>query len=531
MAISNTVLTDTFNAWRGNTNQTSSLLNRITEGGHGGVVSAGSITGNNFVSKANAEFTGGVNFSNATNVVYKTAEQIKIMSSAGAGYSANMVLKLHDTTSGNVFLGNVKFSELEGTLSAGQLGNTAINANTIFSTSVVTSHALAPGSVDAVHLATDSVTAAKIAADAVGNTEIATSAVGTAELKTNAVVTAKVTDAAITAPKIGPGAVTAPKLGPASVTSGKIGPGAVSANTMFGAGAITSHAIGSASIDAVHLATNIIANTNLIDGSVGSAEIGPAAVIAAKIGTDAVTNTHIATSAVGTAELAPGSVTSDKLGSSLSSAEISNVQVFWASGPATWTKPADVTAVQVICVGGGSGGGGAGPGAGAGEAGNIGGLGYAWVSSLAGPVSVTVGAGGNPGPAPGGAGGAGGSSTFGTHITSTGGPISGPGPAPGTSSGPGAIAFDLPGNGSTFASVYNFPATPNAHGNRSDGGTPDHSIPFLGSRLKSGGGGSGGPYNGPYNPGGWEGPNPASFSAGGSGSNGAVIVIGYKDFG
>lgn len=76
--------------------------------------------------------------------------------------------------------------------------------------------------------------------------------------------------------------------------------------------------------------------------------------------------------------------------------------------PGTWTKPATATSVKVMVVGGG---GGSAPGNGCG---GTGGIATAYVSSLSGPVAVTIGTGGNSA-SPGG------TSSFGAFVSATGG--------------------------------------------------------------------------------------------------------------
>ncbi len=98
-----------------------------------------------------------------------------------------------------------------------------------------------------------------------------------------------------------------------------------------------------------------------------------------------------------------------------------SAQVFATPGANTWTKPAGVKFVKVVCVGAGGGGGGSVNIAGAGGGG---GGGYSEkiidVTALA-SATVTVGAAGAAGSSAGGAGGAGGDTSFGASCIGKGG--------------------------------------------------------------------------------------------------------------
>jgi hypothetical protein len=86
------------------------------------------------------------------------------------------------------------------------------------------------------------------------------------------------------------------------------------------------------------------------------------------------------------------------------------------TAPGTWTKPASATQVKVTVIGGSGGG-----GANAGNPGQNGGLaGFAIaISPVSAPIAVTVGSGGIS--VPGGAGTSGGTSSFGSLVSATGG--------------------------------------------------------------------------------------------------------------
>jgi hypothetical protein len=150
------------------------------------------------------------------------------------------------------------------------------------------------------------------------------------------------------------------------------------------------------------------------------------------------------------------------------------------TSPATWTKPAGLKAVKVTVVGGGGGGGGTrgcdvdNPRSGG--TGSPGGTAIEYISapSIPGPVAVTVGAGGSGGPAPGTvcsytAGGAGGTSSFGSFLSATGGLALNGGPASagnqsgggnGSGSGGDINIFGVGG----FGGNGPFTSTPNSNG-------------------------------------------------------------------
>jgi hypothetical protein len=127
--------------------------------------------------------------------------------------------------------------------------------------------------------------------------------------------------------------------------------------------------------------------------------------------------------------------------------------VFAASG--TWTPPTGVTSALVLCVGGG--GGTQVAGGGAAIYGGRGGVIYAAITGISGAVTVTVGAGGI-----GGTTTAGGTSSFGSFVTSTGG-------------GQGGVGVQgVAGSGSTTGTILRKITTAHTVGN-----VIGYTIPFF----------------------------------------------------
>lgn len=105
-----------------------------------------------------------------------------------------------------------------------------------------------------------------------------------------------------------------------------------------------------------------------------------------------------------------------------------DVQVFAAGAGQTWTKPADIQFVEVVCIGSGGQGGGGTSGTGATSSSGGGGGGGGAVSravlqtsDVGGTVTVAVGAGGSGGGTPGNNGGDGAATQFGSLLYAGGG--------------------------------------------------------------------------------------------------------------
>lgn len=205
------------------------------------------------------------------------------------------------------------------------------------------------------------------------------------------------------------------------------------------------------------------------------------------------------------------------------------VNVFTASG--SYSKPDGLKFVEVIVVGGGGGGGGVGPTGGTERASSGGGGGggssikFIPASTLSASETVTVGAGGTGGADGSTNGSTGGTSSFGTHATATGG---GGGEAQTASA---ATTVRNPGAGGLGASGnINMAGGPGTTGvlyasNRIGFGNGGNSSMGGGGRAISDTAANGGPYGG-----GGTGMNiniSTAAASGGDGADGIVIVKEY----
>lgn len=178
----------------------------------------------------------------------------------------------------------------------------------------------------------------------------------------------------------------------------------------------------------LNAATSLYNQVPVANGGTGLATLTANAVIIGN-GTSAVTS--VAASTLGNVLTSDGTTWV----SQVASGGTPIVRIY--SSPSPWTKPSTIKAVKVTLVaGGGSGGSSDGPVTNVAGGGGNGGIlyGYAQSPAIPGPVTVTVGTGGS---APGRnvAGVSGGTSSFGSVFSTTGGVGGGGGPS---SAGPGA---------------------------------------------------------------------------------------------
>ena len=166
-------------------------------------------------------------------------------------------------------------------------------------------------------------------------------------------------------------------------------------------------------VDTADIADGAISTAKLADGSISTAKIADTAITDAKISGMSSSKLTGALPAISGASLT--GISAGLPGP--------RAEVFTSSG--TFTVPSGVTACKVTVVGGGGGGGGAYQADRAGCGGGGGGTAIEWITGLTAgdTVSVTIGAGGTGGGTTAGSqdGNSGGTSSFGSYCSATGG--------------------------------------------------------------------------------------------------------------
>lgn len=231
-------------------------------------------------------------------------------------------------------------------------------------------------------------------------------------------------------------------------------------------------------VDTADIADGAISTAKLADGSISTAKIADSAISAAKIADGDITDAKLATG-----------ISASKLTGSLPAVDGSALTGVGGGGfiprgrdvittTSTYTVPAGATLLRVHVIGGGAAGGGSSVVFGGGGGGGAGGYSMGYIDDLVGgdTVSVTIGAGG-VGVLGDAASNSGGTTSFGTYLTATGGS--------GSTQGSGNTSFrsSSGGDGGTGSGGYI-----NSQGGKGGFGYYHGSTP---NRYPHGGGGGG----------------------------------------
>lgn len=177
---------------------------------------------------------------------------------------------------------------------------------------VVSSVALADGSVTSAKLADAAVVVAKIADNAISTAKIAASAVTNAKMANDAVTSAIVAAGAITTTKIADDSISTAKIQAASIVTAKIAAGAVTTNEIA-ANTIQAGNIAAGTITATEIAAATITGSKIAALTITGGEIAAATITGGKIAANTITASNIAAGTITAAQIAASTITSNEL--------------------------------------------------------------------------------------------------------------------------------------------------------------------------------------------------------------------------
>ena len=221
--------------------------------------------------------------------------------------------KLYRDT-GSAWTSVVPTSDLTGTITNGQIADSAITAAKIGNDAVTTAK-IADDAVTNALIATDAVNQDSIVANAVTASEIAAGTITTTQIASGTIVAGDIASGTITATQIAGSTITANQIASNTLTAGQIAAGAINASELAAnavtAGKIATGAIvagdgviGSAVIQTAMIDDAAITSAKIGSSQVTTAKINDAAITTAKVGTAAITNALIANAAIDTGKVA-----------------------------------------------------------------------------------------------------------------------------------------------------------------------------------------------------------------------------------
>tara|TARA_R110002020_G_scaffold25646_7_gene83285 strand:- start:2011 stop:4173 length:2163 start_codon:yes stop_codon:yes gene_type:complete len=221
--------------------------------------------------------------------------------------------KLYRDT-GSAWTSVVPTSDLTGTITNGQIADSAITAAKIGNDAVTTAK-IADDAVTNALIATDAVNQDSIVANAVTASEIAAGTITTTQIASGTIVAGDIASGTITATQIAGSTITANQIASNTLTAGQIAAGAINASELAAdavtAGKIATGAIvagdgviGSAVIETAMIDNAAVTTAKIGNGQITTALIDDASITTAKVGTAAITNALIANAAIDTAKVA-----------------------------------------------------------------------------------------------------------------------------------------------------------------------------------------------------------------------------------